>query len=320
MGKIFNNLKKNILLIITLLLALIPIIGVPSYQFYIIERGLQNAIIVISLVILLGYTGQLSLGHAGLLAAGAYAYGILTVSYNVNPWIALIIAPIFTALIGALLGIPSFKLSGPFLVVTTIALGETIRILILNLEKLTRGPYGLMGIPLLIPDSKMMYYFILIAVYLISVTTSRLSVSKIGLAFKAIKEDEVAAEVMGVNVKRYKLLAFTISSFLAGLSGVLFANLTSYLNPDSFTFADSATFLLMTVLGGMSSVPGAVLSSLAVTALPEILRFMARSRMVIYALILLLVIRFSKQLSYEKIVKTLLKKKDKKDLAVDGGE
>ncbi|MDI6600762.1 MAG: branched-chain amino acid ABC transporter permease [Thermoanaerobacteraceae bacterium] len=320
MGKIFDTIKNNILIVIALLLALIPVIGVPSYQFYIIERGLQNAIIVISLVILLGYTGQLSLGHAGLLATGAYTYGILVVSYNVNPWIAFLIAPIFTALIGALLGIPSFKLTGPFLVVTTIALGEIVRILILNWEKLTGGPYGLTGITSIISNSKLMFYLILIIVYFISVATSRLSVSKIGLAFKAIKEDEVAAEVMGVDVKRYKLLAFTISSFLAGLSGAIFASLTGYLNPDSFTFADSATFLLMTVLGGMSSVPGAILSSLAVTALPEILRFMARSRMVIYSLVLLLIIRYSKQLSSVKISKFFLKKKNKEDLVVGGGE
>jgi branched-chain amino acid transport system permease protein len=165
-----------------------------------------------------------------------------------------------------------------------------------------------------------MYYFLLVVVYLIAVATRRLSVSRIGLAFKAIKEDEVAAEVMGVNVRRYKLLAFTISSFLAGLSGALFASLTSYLNPDSFTFAESATYLLMVVLGGMSNVTGAVLSSLAVTALPEILRFMARSRMVIYSLVLLLIIRYSKQLGSGKFLDVFKRKKGEKDLTVGGGE
>jgi branched-chain amino acid transport system permease protein len=320
MGKAFNFIKNNILLIVVLLLALVPLVGVPSYQFYIIERGLQNAIIVISLVILLGYTGLLSLGHAGLLAVGSYTYGILVVTYNVNPWIALVIAPIFTAMLGGLLGFPSFKLSGPFLVVTTIAFGEIVRILILNWDTFTGGPYGLSNIESLISNSKLMYYFLLVVVYLIAVATRRLSVSRIGLAFKAIKEDEVAAEVMGVNVRRYKLLAFTISSFLAGLSGALFASLTSYLNPDSFTFAESATYLLMVVLGGMSNVTGAVLSSLAVTALPEILRFMARSRMVIYSLVLLLIIRYSKQLGSGKFFDVFKRKKGEKDLTVGGGE
>ena len=305
MGKAFGFFKKNILLIIVLLLALVPVAGVPSYQFYIIERGLQNAIIVLSLVILLGYTGLLSLGHAGLLAVGAYTFGILTVTYGINPWIALMVAPVVAAALGALLGIPSFKLSGPFLVVTTSAFGEIVRILILNWEKLTGGPYGLGGIKSVIPSAKGMYYFLLVLVFLVSVATMRLSKSRIGLAFKAIKEDEVAAEVMGVNVRRYKLLAFTISSFMAGLSGALFACLTNYLNPDSFTFAESATYLLMVVLGGMANVVGAVASALGVTALPEVLRFMVRSRMVVYSLVLLLVIRYSKSLNMKTLRKVL---------------
>ncbi len=317
MGKVFDFVKKNILLIMTLLLALVPVLGVPSYQFYIIERGLQNAIIVLSLVILLGYTGLLSLGHAGLLAVGAYTFGILSVTYGINPWIALIIAPLVAGGLGALLGIPSFKLSGPFLVVTTIAFGEIVRILILNWEKITGGPYGLSRVRPVITSARGMYYFLLVLVFLVAVATIRLSKSRIGLAFKAIKEDEVAAEVMGVNVRRYKLLAFTISSFLAGLSGALFAGLTGYLNPDSFTFAESATYLLMVVLGGMANVTGAVASALGVTALPEILRFMARSRMVIYSLVLLLVIRYSKSFSLSALRKVLGKPKSS---TLGGGE
>jgi len=317
MSKFLNFFKKNILLLIVLILALVPILNVPSYQFYIIERGLQNAIIILSLVVLLGYTGLLSLGHAGFLAIGAYTYGILVVSVGVNPWIALLAASILTAIIGALLAIPSFNLSGPFLVVVTIAFGEIVRILILNWVKLTGGPYGLGGIDTLISNPKIMYYFLLLLVYFIAVATQRLGNSRIGLAFKAIKEDEIAAEVMGVNIRRYKLLAFTISSFMTGLSGGLFACLTSYLNPDSFTFAESSTYLLMVVLGGMSSVAGAVLSAITVTGLPEVLRFMSRSRMVIYALILLLVIRFSNSLNVETFKKVFMKKKD---TMLDGGE
>ncbi len=317
MQKMLGLLKNNILLIIVLALVLVPLLGVPSYQFYIIERGLQNAIIVISLVILLGYTGLLSLGHAGLLAVGAYTYGLLVVSAGVSPWLAIIAAPVLTAIMGALLGIPSFKLTGPFLVVTTIAFGEIARILILNWDTFTGGPYGLNGIDALIPNSKGMYFFMLALVYCVAVATQRLSKSRIGLAFKAIKEDEIAAEVMGVNVRRHKLLAFSISSFLAGLSGGLFASLTGYLNPDSFTFAESATYLLMVVLGGMSNVTGAVASALAVTGLPEVLRFMARSRMVVYSLVLLLVIRFSGRLNVETFKKVFGKKNE---ASLGGGE
>jgi len=266
-----------------------------------IVKGLQVSIAVMSLVVLLGYTGLLSLGHAGFLAVGAYTFGILVAKYNVNILAAFIIAPIFTTALGALIGIPSFKLKGPFLVVTTIAFGEIVRIVVLNEIDLTDGPFGLRITGLrehfILGNSKGLYILIWILVCLIAIGISRLSVSRLGLALKAIKEDEIAAEIMGVNVRRYKLMSFMISSFLGGLSGVLMACIMRYLNPDSFAFSHSATYLLMTVLGGMSSVTGAIISAVVVTGLPEILRFLSGAmRMVVYSIILLLAIRFSKQI------------------------
>ena len=203
-------------------------------------------------------------------------------------------------LIGLVLGVPSFKLTGPFLAVSTIAFSEIVRILILNNEKLTGGPFGLNRIPTILSGLPL-YYFMLLTAYLAAVTTLRLSRSHIGLAFKAIREDEVTAEVMGVHVRHVKLLAFVISSILAGLSGVFFANLAGYLNPDSFTFNESSTYLLMVVLGGMGSVTGGILSAFAVTSLPEALRFMTRYRLIVYALILLLMLRYTKVLTPENV-------------------
>jgi len=281
---------------ILLVLALIPLIGVPAYQFYVLERGLQNVLVVLSLVILLGYTGQLSLGQAGLVAVGAYTYGILCVNYGLSPWLGLVAAPLAAGLVGVVVGFPSFKLKGPFLVVNTLAFSEIVRILILNNEKVTGGPFGLNRIPA-IATGLPLYYFMLVVAFLAAVATLRLSRSHIGLALKAIREDEVAAEAMGVHVRNYKLLAFVISAVLAGVSGVFFANLAGYLNPDSFTINESSTYLLMVVLGGMDNVAGGILSSLTVTSLPEALRFMARSRMVVYSLILLLVLRYSNVLN-----------------------
>jgi branched-chain amino acid transport system permease protein len=283
---------------IFLVLLLIPLLGVPSYQFYILERGLQNVLVVLSLVILLGYTGQLSLGQAGLVAVGAYTYGILCVNFGLSPWLGLIAAPLATGLVGLILGFPSFKLTGPFLVVNTIAFSEIVRILILNNEKLTGGPFGLNRIPTIF-DGLKLYYFMLVVAFLAAIGTLRLSRSYIGLAFKAIREDEIAAESMGVHVRNFKLLAFIISAVLAGISGVFFANMSGYLNPDSFTFNESSTYLLMVVLGGMSNVGGGILSSFAVTSLPEALRFMVRSRMVVYSIILLLMVRYTKVLEIE---------------------
>ena len=293
---------------ILLVLALVPLTGVPAYQFYVLERGLQNLLVVLSLVILLGYAGQLSLGQAGLVAVGAYTYGILCVNYGLSPWLGLAAAPLATGLIGLLLGFPSFKLKGPFLVVNTIAFSEIVRIVILNNERITGGPFGLNRIPT-IASGLPLYYFMLVVGFLAAMATLRLSRSSIGLALKAIREDEVAAEAMGVHVRNYKLLAFVISSVLAGLSGVFFANMAGYLNPDSFTINESSTYVLMVVLGGMDSVAGGIVSSLAVTSLPEALRFMARSRMVVYSLILLLVLRYSNWLNFANLKRMLRRRR-----------
>lgn len=286
--------------VIFLVLLLIPLSGIPSYQFYVLERGLQNALVVLSLVILLGYTGQLSLGQVGLVAVGAYTYGILSVTFGLTPWIGLVAAPVVAGLVGLVLGFPSFKLTGPFLVVNTIAFAEIVRLLILNNEKITGGPFGLNRIPT-IASGLTLYYVMVVVVYLAAICTLRLNRSHLGLALKAIREDEIAAASMGVNVRRTKLLAFVISSVLAGISGVFFANMAGYLNPDSFTLTEGSTYLLMVVLGGMSNVAGGIVSALAVTSLPEALRFMARSRMVVYSIILLLMLRYTKVLEYENL-------------------
>lgn len=295
MKKAMSLLSKNSAFIILGVLALLPLLGMSDYQFYMIARGLQNSLVTLSLVILLGFTGQLSLGHAGLVAVGAYTFGIMTVNWGLSPWLALIVGPVLAGLIGVVLGVPSFKLSGPFLVVITIAFGEIIRLLILNAE-ITGGPFGLRGIrPML--GRIQLYYFMLAVVALVTLLTIRLKNSFVGLALQSIRDDEVAAEIMGVNIRKYKLIAFVISASLAGLSGVLFANLTGYLNPDTFTFNMSATFLLTVVMGGMTSPTGAILSSIVVTSLPEILRFLERSRMVFYGLVLFIYIRYASSIS-----------------------
>ncbi len=328
--KVLNFIKKHVFEVICLIMAILALMPIPAYQFYVLQRGLQNTVAVFSLVVLLGYTGLMSLGHAGFLAFGAYVYGILSAApggqipgLGLNPWIALIIASVLSAAIGALIAVPSFKLSGPFLVVCTIAFGEIVRLVILNEIWLTRGPYGLNVKNTLFanPKGKGYYIFLVIIVLLIGIGVRRLKTSRVGLAWRSIKEDEVAAEIIGVDVRRYKLISFSTSSFLAGLSGVLLANLIGYLNPDSFTQAEGATYLLMTVLGGMSNVAGALLSSLAVTALPELLRFLQNSRLVVYSFLLIIIIRFFKQ--FENIGAKLEDRRRTKEMKTNtagGGE
>lgn len=277
-----------------LLLAVILLVA-PSittqYEFYVVERGVQNAIHVLGLLILTGYGGMLSLGSAGLLATGAYAYAVLITKLPLSPWLGAALAVAFTTLVGAGLAVPSFRLSGPFLTVTTVGFGEIVRILALNLQALTGGAYGISGYAPLLSSQRWVYYLMVVCLALVAVGVQRIEKSQLGLALKAIREDEVAAEAMGVHVKRVKMLAFVLSAMLAGLSGVFLANLTGYLSPDCFTSAESSAYLLMVVMSGMQSTVGAILCSLLLTSLPEVLRFMANSRLLVYSLVLLVYLR-----------------------------
>ena len=292
MAKLIALIRRHALLIIALLLLMAPHVT-SQYEFYVVERGVQNAIHVLGLLILIGYSGMLSLGSAALLATGAYTYGILLVKLGLSPWLGAVLAVAFTTALGTGLALPAFRLSGPFLVVTTVGFGEIVRILLLNLEPVTGGAYGLSGFANLLPDPTGVYYLMVVVLFLVAVATERIGKSRLGLALKALREDEVAAQVMGVDVRRAKMVAFALSAMLAGLSGVFLANLTGYLSPDSFTSAESATYLLMVVMGGMQSVVGALISSLVITSLPEVLRFLSSSRLLVYSLVLLVYLRLN---------------------------
>ena len=152
----------------------------------------------------------------GTLATGAYTYGILSVKLGLSPWLCAVAAVVFTTVVGTALAFPSFRLAGPFLVVTTVGFGEIVRILILNLEPVTGGAYGLAGFQNLLPTNMWVYHLMLVVLLLVAIGTERLGKSRIGLALKAIRQDEIAAEVMGVNVKRAKVVAFALSAMLAG--------------------------------------------------------------------------------------------------------
>ncbi|NLD59753.1 MAG: branched-chain amino acid ABC transporter permease [Clostridiales bacterium] len=285
-----NFFREYTVFIVCALLMVVPSIT-SQYVFYVFERGVQNAFLVIGLVILIGYSGMMTLGSAAHLAIGGYAYGIYCL-LGLPPVLSAAIAVATATLLGTLLAFPAFKLSGPFLVVTTVGFGEITRILILNLQSLTGGAYGLSGYPVVSQAmQKYLYYGMVALLLLVILAVRRLGRSRIGLALKAVRQDQVAAEVMGVHIKRAKVAAYALSSLLAGLSGVFLANLTGYLSPDSFTGSESATYLLMTVMGGMSNPTGAAVSSVGITALPEVLRFLYSSRLMVYSLALLIYIR-----------------------------
>ncbi len=255
-----------------------------------------NAVLAMSLNLVNGITGQFSIGHAGFMAVGAYTSAAFTVYavpklFGVEPGaggvaiagpllMALLVGGVSSAIAGFLVGLPSMRLRGDYLAIVTLGFGEIIRVAILNIDAVG-GARGFSGIP-----QRTNLAWVLGGVLVTFVTIRNLMKSYHGRAFLAIREDEIAAEALGVPTTRYKVTAFVIAAFFAGVAGALFAHYT-YLHTNSFTFMKSIEVIVMVVLGGMGSLTGSVLGAILLTALPEALRFASAERLIIYSLLLI---------------------------------
>ena len=274
--------------------------AVNPYVFQVLILVGINIILAVPLNLVNGFTGQFSIGHAGFMAVGAYvsamfslAVGVPTVASLAGAGVpavaaqgamllvALVLGGLAAAVAGWLVGLPSLRLRGDYLAIVTLGFGEIIRVLILNIEAVG-GARGLPGIP---PWADFFWVFLGVAVV---ITLARnLAHSTHGRAMFAIRDDEIAAEALGVDTTRYKVAAFVIGAFFAGVAGGLFAHYLSYLNPNTFTFLKSIEVIAMVVLGGMGSLSGSVLAAIVLTLLPEVLRPVKDYRMVIYSLLLI---------------------------------
>jgi branched-chain amino acid transport system permease protein len=284
----------------------IPIIGIAYYNRIIVLMGI-NIILAVSLNIINGHAGQFSLGHAGYMAIAAYYAGFLTVFHfgpivdrfpdgTTQQWIvqnALLLAAVLlggalAAIAGYVVGQPSLRLRGDYLAIVTLGFGEIIRVLILNIEKIG-GARGLSGIG---RWSKFFWVYLFAGITIL--ISWRLVNSSVGRAFLAVREDEVAAEAMGVDTTGTKVKAFVIGSFLAGAAGALYAHYMMYLNPTMFTFMKSFEVVVMVVMGGLGSISGSIVAAIILTFLPEGLRSVKDyipggkdPRMVIYSITLI---------------------------------
>jgi branched-chain amino acid transport system permease protein len=252
--------------------------------------------LAVSLNLINGFTGQFSIGHAGFMAVGAYSSAYFSVNYGaalaesiggtpgwlVSLGLATLVGALVAAVAGLLVGVPSLRLKGDYLAIVTLGFGQIIVVLINNIEAVG-GARGYSGIPIV----KSFFWIFLVAVVTIAVVYNIVN-SAFGRALISIREDELAAEAMGVNTTRYKVLAFVISSAMAGAGGVLLAHFDGYLNPKSFEFIRSFEILIMIILGGLGSIVGSVLGAILLTVLPEALRTFAEYRMVIYSLLLII--------------------------------
>ncbi|NLU46792.1 MAG: branched-chain amino acid ABC transporter permease [Syntrophomonadaceae bacterium] len=248
-----------------------------------------NIILAVSLNLINGFTGQLSLGHAGFMAVGAYASVIMT-NYMELPFIVGIAAAcLAAALAGFIIGVPTLRLRGDYLAIATLGFGEIIRVVLQNIDYVG-GPAGIMGI------SKMTTWpWLFASVVVTLVVIVNLINSSYGRAIISVREDEIAAELMGVNTTKYKVLAFVVGSMFAGLAGALYAHYFYIIKPETFNFLKSFDILVMVVLGGLRSTTGAVIAAIFITVLTAALQSFPAIRMILYAVILIMVMIYRPQ-------------------------
>ena len=279
-----------------LLAVVLPLMLDSPYVLQTLTNAWLYSILALSLTLVAGTVGQISLGHAGFLAIGAYASALLTLDLNVPVVVAVPIAGVITAILGTALIFPAFRLRGHYVSIATLGVGEIVGLVILNWESLTRGPIGLTAIPPLPFDSVWGAYWISLALLIaLALLQVRLVRSHLGRAFRAIRDDDVAARAYGISLNRYKGLAFAVGGFAAGISGAVTAHLYSYINYETFTSQISILALTMVILGGLGNIPGAIVGAVALIGLPELFRATAEWRMLIYGVTLLLLIRFRPQ-------------------------
>jgi branched-chain amino acid transport system permease protein len=285
---------------------LIPGVSIPPYPLRIVTLAGINIILAVSLNLINGFTGQFSIGHAGFMAIGAYGAAWLAVTFgraieNALGFLpaaagqaavvlaALAFGALLAAVGGLLVGVPSLRLRGDYLAIVTLGFGEIIRVFILNIDTIG-GARGYSGIPNL-AGFGWVYFFAIVTVLLIRNIVG----SSFGRTLLAVREDEIAAEAMGVNTTRAKVLSFLISSTLAGVAGGLFAFYNMYLHTNSFTFIKSIEFIIMIVIGGLGSILGAVVGAVVYIVMTEGLRAFEQYRMVLFSLLLVLIMIFRPQ-------------------------
>ncbi|HBE79182.1 MAG TPA: branched-chain amino acid ABC transporter permease [Firmicutes bacterium] len=246
-------------------------------------------ILALGLNLITGLTGQLSMGHAAFMSIGAFSGAILTIKLGIPFSLDILIAGSMAAFAGVIIGFPTLRLTGDYLAITTLGFAEIIKVVFLNLD-ITNRALGLSVPP---PNTQIP---LAIYVWFLAILTVVIMVlihnSRFGRALKAIREDEIAAEAMGINTTRYKIMAFSVGAFFAGIGGGLYAHFIAYINPSDFAYAKSIDILNMVVLGGLGSIPGTVIGASLLTTAPEFLGFMSKYRMLVYGAMLVFLMIF----------------------------
>lgn len=297
-----KSLQKPLLFLLFVLAVVFPMIAANDYYIYVMSLAYIMAIAAVGLNLILGYTGQLNLAHAGFMAIGAYTVGILTVDYGVPYWIAFVLAGMASAVIGFFAGLVSLRLKGHFFSIFTLCVGFIIYLIIEKWEGLTHGTVGIIDIPapagigpIRFDNTWSQYYLVLSFLVLSLWLMSRIVHSLLGRAFIAIRNSEDLAETLGINLMRTKVLAFVLSTFYAGLAGALYAGFVRFIGPgmalESHTF-DMIAFILV---GGIGTLFGPLLGAILLTWLTQSLQFLQDYRMIVFGPLLILLVMYFPQ-------------------------
>ncbi|MFP3557434.1 branched-chain amino acid ABC transporter ATP-binding protein/permease [Paraburkholderia sp. SIMBA_049] len=287
--------KKNLIgaLLGLVALAIFPVLSGNPYYIHLVETIMIYAILLFGLDIVVGYTGQVSLGHAGLFGVGAYTAGVLFIKLGMPFYVTVPMAIVVTAAFGAILALPALRVSGPYLAMVTLAFGTIIQILINEMDFLTSGPMGIKITKPVIAGHMLdetQYYWVVAALLVVSlVVVHRVLKSHLGRAFEALRDSPIASDCMGVSVYRHKVYAFVISAGFAGLAGCLYSYSEQYISPNTYNFELTILFLLAIIMGGRKTRTGALIGSTIIVLLPKLLDDISMFRMVATALAVVVV-------------------------------
>jgi branched-chain amino acid transport system permease protein len=263
--------------------------SIDPYSMQILVNIGIGIILALGLNIIVGLTGQLSLGHAAFMSVGAFTGALLTIKTGMPFSLTILLSGLITAAVAAAIGWPILRLTGDYLAICTLGFAEIVKVVFLNLEITNKA----LGLTVPTPKTAMsMPVIVLVVVCLTIIASAFIQNSRFGRALKAIRDDEIAAESMGINIARYKVQSFAVSAFMAGTGGCLYGHFLGYINPSDFGFLKSIDMLSMIVLGGLGSIPGAVFGASLLSAAPEFLRFMSQYRMLVYGALLVFLMVF----------------------------
>lgn len=313
--KILSRKYHKVMIGILLAVLLVfPLMGFSQYVYRIAVVSVLYAILAMSLNLIAGVAGQISLGHIAFYGIGAYTSALLCVNFGISVWVGILAAFVVSMLFGLLIAIPTLKLSGGYLAILTMSFAEIIRLILLNWTSVTRGPMGILNIPkpslfgYTIKSSGAFLYLVLAVAIIVYIGLHNLIHSRFGRNLQALRDDEISSESMGINVYRYKVIAFVISTGIAGVAGALFASYMEFIDPSSFISDESTVILSMVVLGGMGNMNGSIIAAALLTILPEALRSFSDYRMLVYGVVLvaMMLLKITDWAAVKRALKTAL--------------